>query len=46
MERLLKRVPGEVFQDIIRRVQAREIDPQTAVKLVFNQQKVVDEQGA
>jgi LAO/AO transport system kinase len=46
MERLLKAVPVDIFQDMIRRVQAREIDPQTAVKMVLDQQKVVDEQGA
>lgn len=37
MARLLKAVPGDVFSDVIRRIQARELDPQSAVNTILRQ---------
>jgi LAO/AO transport system kinase len=35
MARLLKAVPGNLFSDVIRRIQARELDPQSAVEMIL-----------
>lgn len=37
MAKLLKTVPGEVFTEAIRRIQARELDPQSAVEMILAQ---------
>ncbi|NWG16183.1 MAG: methylmalonyl Co-A mutase-associated GTPase MeaB [Chloroflexi bacterium] len=36
MARLLKGVPGEVFADVIHRIQTRELDPQSAVDAILS----------
>ena len=35
MARLLQTIPGNVFADVIGRIQAREIDPESAVQAVL-----------
>lgn len=37
MAQLLKAVPDNVFADVIRRIQARELDPQSAVAMILAQ---------
>ncbi|MBI5670029.1 MAG: methylmalonyl Co-A mutase-associated GTPase MeaB [Chloroflexi bacterium] len=37
MARLLKAIPGDVLSDVIRRIQARELDPQSAVNTILEQ---------
>ncbi|MBZ0286602.1 MAG: methylmalonyl Co-A mutase-associated GTPase MeaB [Anaerolineae bacterium] len=37
MAQLLKAVPGDIFTDVIRRIHARELDPQSAVEMILAQ---------